>query len=131
MPLIFCHKPNTVQHHSSSWFLSHYEFLTYSLIQSPPQVNFLLTNALGVRRRRNTDLKQWWSDEQELFEHERKRRSLSNPLNRVYEELAEASGGLAIEATKKTLPMATSIITDAASSAMVGRYMSDIGKKKK
>lgn len=84
-----------------------------------------------MRRRRNTDLKQWWSDEQELFEHERKRRSLSNPLNRVYEELAEASGGLAIEATKKTLPMATSIITDAASSAMVGRYMSDIGKKKK
>lgn len=86
--------------------------------ETKSEVNFLLTNALGVRRRRNTDWKQW-SDEQERFEYERKRRSLSNPLNRDYEELAEASGGLAIEATKKTLPMATSIITDAASSAMV------------
>ncbi|KAG5284545.1 hypothetical protein AALO_G00027850 [Alosa alosa] len=83
-------------------------------------VNFMLTNPLGVRRRRNAD-EQLRSDEQEQEhkQYERERRSLSNPNYRVYEELAHASGGLAIEVTKTNLPRATSIITDASSSAKV------------
>ncbi|XP_062407526.1 uncharacterized protein LOC134098488 [Sardina pilchardus] len=46
-------------------------------------------------------------------------RSISNPVNRHYQDLAQASGGLAIEVTKAFLSQATSILTDASSSALV------------
>ncbi|XP_030643687.1 von Willebrand factor A domain-containing protein 7-like [Chanos chanos] len=77
-----------------------------ALIESTKsKVNFLLTNALISRRRRR-------SSGGEKGHH-------ANPLNQLYRELAEASGGLAIEVTKKTLPQATSIIVDASNSARV------------
>ncbi|XP_030643657.1 von Willebrand factor A domain-containing protein 7-like [Chanos chanos] len=67
-----------------------------ALIESTKStVNFLLTNARSTRRR------------------------LSNSLNQIYQELAEASGGQAIEVTKDTLSQATSIIEDTSSSALV------------
>ncbi|KAG9275688.1 von Willebrand factor A domain-containing protein 7-like isoform X1 [Astyanax mexicanus] len=43
----------------------------------------------------------------------------SNPLIGIYQELAQASGGQAIEVTKATLPQATSIIVDTSSSSLV------------
>ncbi|KAI4879289.1 hypothetical protein NFI96_006050 [Prochilodus magdalenae] len=39
-------------------------------------------------------------------------RSLSNPVNQVYEDLAVASGGLAIEVPKELLANATSVVND-------------------
>ncbi|XP_062391750.1 von Willebrand factor A domain-containing protein 7-like [Sardina pilchardus] len=87
--------------------------------KSKSTVNFLLTNPLGRRRRNADEQQQSDEQEQEHSEHVRERRALSATQKRIYEELARASGGLAVEVTKKTLPMATSIITDASSSAMV------------
>ncbi|XP_030643654.1 von Willebrand factor A domain-containing protein 7-like [Chanos chanos] len=67
-----------------------------ALIESTKStVNFLLTNARSTRRR------------------------LSNPLNQIYQDLADASGGQAIEVTKDTLSQATSIVEDTSSSALV------------
>ncbi|XP_030643655.1 von Willebrand factor A domain-containing protein 7-like [Chanos chanos] len=67
-----------------------------ALIESTKStVNFLLTNARSTRR------------------------PLSNPLNQIYQDLAQASGGQAIEVTKDTLPQATSIIEDTSSPALV------------
>uniref|UniRef100_W5KED4 von Willebrand factor A domain containing 11 n=1 Tax=Astyanax mexicanus TaxID=7994 RepID=W5KED4_ASTMX len=43
----------------------------------------------------------------------------SNHLIGIYQELAQASGGQAIEVTKATLPQATSIIVDTSSSSLV------------
>ncbi|XP_016300112.1 uncharacterized protein LOC107656686, partial [Sinocyclocheilus anshuiensis] len=44
---------------------------------------------------------------------------ISNPSNQLYEDLALASGGQAIEVTKATLPQATRIIVDASTSSLV------------
>ncbi|KAL7889413.1 hypothetical protein AOLI_G00016710 [Acnodon oligacanthus] len=74
-------------------------------------VSFLLTNALSARRRRSSGGQQ---DGQQQFTSR-----LSNPLNEVYQDLAQASGGQAIEVTKATLPQATSIIVDTSSSSLV------------
>ncbi|KAL6487784.1 hypothetical protein MHYP_G00044100 [Metynnis hypsauchen] len=71
----------------------------------------MLTNALSVRRRRSNDGQR---DGQQQFASR-----LSNPLNEVYQDLAQASGGQAIEVTKATLPQATSIIVDTSSSSLV------------
>ncbi|KAL7887781.1 hypothetical protein AOLI_G00055020 [Acnodon oligacanthus] len=46
-------------------------------------------------------------------------RSLSNPVNQVYEDLAVASGGLAIEIPNRLLPNATSAINDTSVSSLV------------
>ncbi|KAI4879287.1 hypothetical protein NFI96_006048 [Prochilodus magdalenae] len=46
-------------------------------------------------------------------------RSLSNPVNQVYEDLAVASGGLAIEVPKELLANATSVINDTSVASLV------------
>ncbi|GAA6095504.1 von Willebrand factor A domain-containing protein 7-like, partial [Tachysurus ichikawai] len=54
------------------------------------------------------------------FGFRRHRRSItSTQLNQVYHDLAQASGGQAIEVTKGTLDQATSIIADISSSTLV------------
>ncbi|XP_022540193.2 von Willebrand factor A domain-containing protein 7 [Astyanax mexicanus] len=75
-------------------------------------VNFMLTNALSARRRRSIGNSQ--NDQQQSSSAR-----LSNPSNEIYQELAQASGGQAIEVTKATLPQATSIIVDTSSSSLV------------
>uniref|UniRef100_A0A8C2HZ49 von Willebrand factor A domain-containing protein 7-like n=1 Tax=Cyprinus carpio TaxID=7962 RepID=A0A8C2HZ49_CYPCA len=83
-----------------------------ALIESTKSVvNFMLTNGLAARRRRSEDLNQGQN------QHYSTR--ISNPLNQVYEDLALASGGQAIEVTKATLPQATRIIVDASTSSLV------------
>ncbi|KAK2852310.1 hypothetical protein Q7C36_007511 [Tachysurus vachellii] len=52
-------------------------------------------------------------------QHRRRRKRESTQLNEVYYDLAQASGGQAIEVTKKTLSQATSIIADISSSTLV------------
>ncbi|XP_072533311.1 LOW QUALITY PROTEIN: von Willebrand factor A domain-containing protein 7-like [Salminus brasiliensis] len=73
-------------------------------------VSFMLTNALGARRRRRNSPQ---DDQQQVSSR------LSNPMNEVYLELAQASGGQAIEVTKATLPQATSIIVESSSASVV------------
>ncbi|XP_016417287.1 von Willebrand factor A domain-containing protein 7-like [Sinocyclocheilus rhinocerous] len=83
-----------------------------ALIESTKSVvNFMLTNSLAARRRR--------SDDPNQGQNQRYSTRISNPLNQVYVDLALASGGLAIEVTKATLPLATNIIADASTSALV------------
>ncbi|XP_073698677.1 von Willebrand factor A domain-containing protein 7-like [Garra rufa] len=83
-----------------------------ALIESTKSVvNFMLTNSLATRRRRTKDSNQGQS------QHYSTR--ISNPLNQIYEDLALASGGQAIEVTKATLPQAINIIVDASKSAVV------------
>ncbi|XP_067297251.1 von Willebrand factor A domain-containing protein 7-like [Pseudorasbora parva] len=83
-----------------------------ALIESTKSVvNFMLTNGLTARRRRSEDPNQGQN------QHYSTR--ISNSLNQVYEDLAVASGGQAIEVTKATLNQATSIIVDASTSALV------------
>ncbi|XP_030640142.1 von Willebrand factor A domain-containing protein 7-like [Chanos chanos] len=73
-----------------------------SLIDSTKtKVSFLLTNILSRRRKRS---------------------ALSNSENILYEKLAKLSGGLAIEVSKSTLPLATGIILDAVSSSLVNLF---------
>uniref|UniRef100_W5L3X1 von Willebrand factor A domain containing 11 n=1 Tax=Astyanax mexicanus TaxID=7994 RepID=W5L3X1_ASTMX len=73
-----------------------------SLAQSKQtQISFLLTNALnGVRRRR-------------------RRSAVTNPSNSLYQQLAQSSGGTAIEVTKGTISQATKIIEDSVTSSQV------------
>ncbi|KAL2097668.1 hypothetical protein ACEWY4_006875 [Coilia grayii] len=59
------------------------------------------------------------TDGQQQYDYPPLSRSLSNPVNQAYQELAQASGGLAVEVTKATLPQATSIIVDSSNSALV------------
>ncbi|XP_056092826.1 von Willebrand factor A domain-containing protein 7-like [Rhinichthys klamathensis goyatoka] len=83
-----------------------------ALIESTKSVvNFMLTNGLAARRRR--------SEDSNRGQRQHYSTRISNPLNQVYEDLALASGGQAIEVTKATLPQATSIILDASTSALV------------
>ncbi|XP_060782511.1 von Willebrand factor A domain-containing protein 7-like [Neoarius graeffei] len=74
------------------------------------KVTFMLTNALSSRRRRSAravdvkrDVSTW----------------LSNPQNQVYHNLAQSSGGQAIEVTKTTLDQATDIIAVFSRSTLV------------
>ncbi|XP_059367578.1 uncharacterized protein LOC132106012 [Carassius carassius] len=83
-----------------------------ALIESTKSVvNFMLTNGFAARRRRSVDLNQGQNQNYST--------RISNPLNQVYEDLALASGGQAIEVTKATLPHATRIIVDASTSSLV------------
>ncbi|KAB5581392.1 hypothetical protein PHYPO_G00175120 [Pangasianodon hypophthalmus] len=75
------------------------------------KVNFMLTNAIGSwRRRRSAGA----IDGQQQFSTR-----LFNPLNQVYHDLAQASGGQAIEVTKVTLAQATDIIAVTSRSTLV------------
>ncbi|KAM9478037.1 von Willebrand factor A domain-containing protein 7-like [Clarias gariepinus] len=65
-------------------------------------VTFLLTNAIGSRRRRRRT--------RDVDGQQTESTDLSNPLNQVYLDLSQASGGQAIEITKETLAQATDII---------------------
>ncbi|KAL6479862.1 hypothetical protein MHYP_G00108950 [Metynnis hypsauchen] len=71
-----------------------------SLVESTRStLTFMLTNALNTRRRR--------------------RSALTNPTNSIYQQLAQLSGGQAIEVTKSTLPLATAVIEDSITSSLV------------
>ncbi|KAG9272225.1 von Willebrand factor A domain-containing protein 7-like [Astyanax mexicanus] len=73
-----------------------------SLAQSKQtQISFLLTNALNSVRRR------------------RRRSAVTNPSNSLYQQLAQSSGGTAIEVTKATISQATKIIEDSVTSSQV------------
>ncbi|KAL4593723.1 von Willebrand factor A domain-containing protein 7-like [Arapaima gigas] len=74
-------------------------------------VTFMLTNALSARRRRNSGI----DDNQGQKFSSR----IVSAQNLLYEELAQASGGQAIEVSKGTLPKATDIIIDSTTSALV------------
>lgn len=63
----------------------------------------MLTNGFSLRRRR--------------------RRALSTTLNQVYQGLAQASGGQAIEVTKGTLAQATGIIAVTTRSTLVNKSL--------
>ncbi|KAM9476981.1 von Willebrand factor A domain-containing protein 7-like [Clarias gariepinus] len=75
------------------------------------KVSFMLTNALGPGRRRRSasaiDGKQQVSTR------------ILNPSNQLYQNLAQASGGQAIEVTKATLGQATDIIAATSISTLV------------
>lgn len=72
-------------------------------------MNFLITNVLGFRRRRQIS-----NDEQ----HEQQFR-MTRADSQLYKVLAVASGGQAIEVTKTELLNATSIILESSSSSLV------------
>lgn len=71
----------------------------------------MLTNALGFRRRRRNAGP---VDGQQQFPTR-----LLNPTNQIYQDLAQASGGQAIEVTKATLSQATDIIAITSRSTLV------------
>ncbi|XP_066535056.1 von Willebrand factor A domain-containing protein 7-like isoform X2 [Hoplias malabaricus] len=73
-------------------------------------LNFMLTNALSARRRRSGERPH--TDQSNFIQ-------LSNPLNKIYHDLAQASGGQAIEVTKETLSQATSIIGNTIAASLV------------
>ncbi|XP_039682395.1 von Willebrand factor A domain-containing protein 7-like [Perca fluviatilis] len=73
-------------------------------------VNFMITNILGFRRRKRSDDSQ---------EQEQQNIRMVTSDAQVYKDLAQASGGLAIQVTKSELLMATSIITESSSSSLV------------
>ncbi|KAK9536523.1 hypothetical protein VZT92_006297 [Zoarces viviparus] len=77
--------------------------------QTESVVNFMITAILGRRRRRQSD-----DVQQQQFSSR-----MVTSDGQLYRDLAQASGGLAIEVTKSELPAATSIITESSSSSLV------------
>ncbi|XP_060942362.1 von Willebrand factor A domain-containing protein 7-like [Limanda limanda] len=74
-------------------------------------VNFMITGSLGLRRRRainNTN------DQQQP-----QPKAITKASSKVYADLAQASGGLAIQTTKSQLLAAITIVTDSSSFAQV------------
>lgn len=74
------------------------------------QVNFMITDTTVTNRRRRRDTT-----------HKRQR-AISESDAQLYRDLAQASGGQAIEVTKSELPVATSIITETSRSSMVTKH---------
>ncbi|XP_031664335.1 von Willebrand factor A domain-containing protein 7 isoform X2 [Oncorhynchus kisutch] len=72
-------------------------------------VTFFLTGSLGLRRRRGSD------QGQGQVQHSR----MAVSDSQLYRELAQSSGGQAIQVTKTELPKATSIIVESSSSSLV------------
>ncbi|XP_072563585.1 von Willebrand factor A domain-containing protein 7-like [Paramormyrops kingsleyae] len=84
-----------------------------SLIESTKSVvTFMLTKVFGGRRRRSSDSNN--QGQQQQFSSR-----VSSSASQEYQQLAQASGGLAIQASKANLPQATSIILDSTTSALV------------
>uniref|UniRef100_A0AAZ1WUY8 von Willebrand factor A domain containing 10, tandem duplicate 1 n=1 Tax=Oreochromis aureus TaxID=47969 RepID=A0AAZ1WUY8_OREAU len=78
-----------------------------ALIESTKsQVTFMLTGSAVFRRRRRTS--------QDVAP-----RAMSRSAVQLYQDLAEASGGQAIQVTKSELSLATSVIVDSSASAVV------------
>ncbi|XP_044079816.1 von Willebrand factor A domain-containing protein 7-like [Siniperca chuatsi] len=71
-------------------------------------VNFMITNIPGFRRRRQSG-----NDQQQ------RRSQMSESDAQLYRDLAQASGGQAIEVTKSELPVATRIVIESSSSSLV------------
>ncbi|XP_023818662.1 von Willebrand factor A domain-containing protein 7-like [Oryzias latipes] len=77
--------------------------------QSKTVVNFMITNIPGLRRRREAN------ENQQQQQNQRVVRSDSQ----LYRDLAQASGGQAIQVSKTQLLQATSIITESTSYSLV------------
>ncbi|XP_049897241.1 von Willebrand factor A domain-containing protein 7-like [Epinephelus moara] len=77
-------------------------------------VNFMITAVLGFRRRRQSDD----SLQQQQQQQQPKSRMVRSDAQ-LYRDLAQASGGLAIQVSKSELLEATSIITQTSSSSLV------------
>ncbi|XP_062409233.1 von Willebrand factor A domain-containing protein 7-like isoform X2 [Sardina pilchardus] len=89
----------------------HLRSTVLALIESTQSVvNCMLTGVLGGARRRRAS-----NDEQQS----QRLRFSSRSSTQLYQELAQASGGQAIQVSKDDLPQATSIIEDSTSSALV------------
>ncbi|XP_055060960.2 von Willebrand factor A domain-containing protein 7-like isoform X1 [Misgurnus anguillicaudatus] len=71
------------------------------------RVNFMLTKAFSFRKRRYVSRSQ------------RSSTRMSRSGMQLYRDLADVSGGQAIEVTKSTLSQATTVITDSSASALV------------
>ncbi|XP_073670359.1 von Willebrand factor A domain-containing protein 7-like [Paramisgurnus dabryanus] len=70
------------------------------------RVNFMLTKTSSSRRKRDS-------------QSQRSLTRISQSELQLYRDLADVSGGQAIEVTKGTLPQATAVITDSSASALV------------
>ncbi|XP_062262987.1 von Willebrand factor A domain-containing protein 7-like [Platichthys flesus] len=79
--------------------------------QTKSVVNFMITGSLGFRRRRESNNT---NDQQQ-----QQPRAITKESSKVYADLAQASGGLAIQTTKSQLLAATTIVTESSSSAQV------------
>lgn len=82
------------------------------VIKMLSQVNFMVTDTTVTNRRRRRDT---------VHQHQR---AISESDAQLYRDLAQASGGQAIEVTKSELSVATSIITESSSSSLVRAQMS-------
>ncbi|KAF7650082.1 hypothetical protein LDENG_00131800 [Lucifuga dentata] len=89
---------------------SHLKDAVIALIeQTKSVVNFMLTDILGGRHRRQTGT-------------QKRQTRFAAPARQLYRDLAQASGGLAIEVTKSQLPLVASIITESTSSPVTILY---------
>ncbi|XP_023818632.1 hemicentin-1-like [Oryzias latipes] len=77
--------------------------------QSKTVVNFMITDILGFRRRREANENQQQQQSQRMLRSD----------SQLYRDLAQASGGQAIQVSKSQLLQATSIITESTSSSLV------------
>ncbi|XP_033490261.2 von Willebrand factor A domain-containing protein 7-like isoform X1 [Epinephelus lanceolatus] len=78
--------------------------------QTKTVVNFMITAVLGFRRRRQSD---------DSLQQQQPISRMARSDAQLYRDLAQASGGLAIEVSKSELLEATSIITQTSSSSLV------------
>uniref|UniRef100_A0A8C9RCE8 von Willebrand factor A domain-containing protein 7-like n=1 Tax=Scleropages formosus TaxID=113540 RepID=A0A8C9RCE8_SCLFO len=85
-------------------------------------VTFMLTNVFSARRRRSSGI--------DVNQGQRFSSRMSGAASQLYQDLAQASGGQAIQVTKATLPQATNIIVDSTTSALVTVFQAtrDYGK---
>ncbi|KAM9348879.1 von Willebrand factor A domain-containing protein 7-like [Symphorus nematophorus] len=79
------------------------------------QVNFMITGSFAFRRRRQSGNNQ---EQQQQQQQQQPSQRITSRFQ-LYRDLADASGGQAIEVTKSELPVATSIITESSSASLV------------
>ncbi|XP_049896948.1 von Willebrand factor A domain-containing protein 7-like [Epinephelus moara] len=84
--------------------------VTALIEQTKTVVNFMITAVLGFRHRRQSD---------DSLQQQQPISRMARSDAQLYRDLAQASGGLAIEVSKSELLEATSIITQTSSSSLV------------
>nr|XP_019952836.1 PREDICTED: von Willebrand factor A domain-containing protein 7-like [Paralichthys olivaceus] len=79
-------------------------------------VYFMITGRLGLRRRRESNDT---NNQQQQQQQQQQPKLLTRASSQVYADLAQASGGVAIQTTKSQLLTATTIVTESSNSAQV------------
>ncbi|KAL6479861.1 hypothetical protein MHYP_G00108940 [Metynnis hypsauchen] len=91
----------------------------YVFTDAPPKDTELLDTVTSLMESTRSTITSFLTNVLSRRRTRRRRSALTNPTNSIYQQLAQLSGGQAIEVTKDTLPLATAVIEDSVTSSLV------------